>query len=42
MTMDEKIRTCYYDEGLSVSEIMSAYKINYWTVIESIRKGPLD
>ena len=42
MTMDEKIRTCYFEEGLTIGEIMSAYKINYLIVIESIRRGPLD
>lgn len=41
MTLDETIRRCYYNENLSISEIMSAYKINYWIVMESIRKGPI-
>jgi len=42
MTMDEKIRTCYFEEGLTIGEIMSAYKLNYLIVIESIKKGPLN
>ena len=41
MTLDETIRRCYFDEGLSIGEIMSAYKVNYWIIIESIRKGPI-
>lgn len=41
MTLDEVIRRCYYDEGLNIGEIMSSYKVNYWIVIESIRKGPI-
>ena len=41
MTMSELIRRLYFDELLTVGEIMSAYKLPYWVVIEAIRKGPV-
>lgn len=41
MTMSETIRQLYFEENLTVGEIMSAYKLPYWVVIEAIRKGPL-
>lgn len=35
------VRVCYYDEGMSIAEIMSAYKLDYISVITEIRKGPI-
>ena len=37
----EYVRICFYDEGMTISEIMSAYKLDYQSVISEIRKGPI-
>ena len=42
MTLSEQIRQAYFEENLTVGEIMSMYKVQYWIVIEAIRKGPND
>ena len=40
--MEERIRRCFYEEGLSFAEIMKMYKVSYETVLKEIRKGPID
>ena len=35
------VRVCFYEEGMSISEIMSAYGLDYQSVISEIRKGPI-
>lgn len=37
----EYVRICFYEEGMTISEIMSAYKIDYISVISEIKKGPI-